>query len=532
MALYEIVIRGGRVVNGTGNPWFRADVAVKEGKISEIGLLGDVEAKRVIGAEGLVVSPGFVDMHNHSDSGILLNPKADNYIHQGVTLIVFPNCGGGLFPVREDLGGKGRRLEIDWSTYEEYLQKMERTGTSVNVAPLVGFGTIRRYVMGYEMREPTPGELDQMKAFVEEAMKAGAFGLTTGLRYVPQSYAKTEEVIELSKVAAKYGGFYTTHMRDEGDRGDPVGSVREVIEIAERAGLPANISHFKILAKPFWDKCDEILQIIEEARNRGLDITADQYPYPASGTGPGAWIPKWASEGGQRRLAERLRDPELGSKIKEGLIEVMNLRGGPERQLIGSYPSNPSYVGKTVAEVARELGGDPADVFFNLFKESVERGVAGEPSGFGLMSFNMSDENVEKMMKRPWVMVSTDGGIRVPSPGKIVSGHPRNYGTYPRVLGRYVREKKVLGLEEAVRKMTSLETQRLGIFNRGLIAEGMWADITIFDPEKVIDKAEYTPQEESLRYPEGIPYVIVNGILTIDEDKHTGAFAGKILRKR
>ena len=531
--MYDLLIRNGRVVNGTGNPWFRADVAVKDGKIADVGFLSNAEAKRVINADGLVVSPGFVDMHNHSDTGILLNPKADNMIRQGVTLIVFPNCGSGLYPVVEDLAGRGRgRLEVDWSTYEEYLQKTEKTGTSVNVAPLIGFGTIRRYVMGFEMRDPTQGELDKMKGLVEEAMKGGAFGLTTGLRYVPQSYSKTEEVLELAKVAARYGGFYTTHQRDEGDRGDPVGSVKEVIKIAEKAGLPANISHFKILSKIFWNKCDEILELIEEARSRGIDITADQYPYPASGTGPEAWIPRWASEGGRRRLLERLNDPELSKQIKAGLTEVMEQRGGPEHQLISSYPLKPSYVGKTITEVATELGKDPADAFFELYRESVEKSVTGEISGFGLMSFNMSDENVEKMIKKPWVMISTDSSIQVPTPGRVSSEHPRNYGSYPRVLGRYVREKKVLGLEEAVRKMTSLETQRLGIFDRGLIVKGMWADITIFDPELVIDKAEYAPQEENQRYPEGIPYVIVNGILTIDGDRHTGALAGKILRKR
>jgi len=530
------VIKGGKIVNGAGNPWFRADVAVKDGKISEIGLLGDVEAEKVIDADDLVVSPGFVDLHNHSDFEIMLNPRAESIIRQGVTLIVVPNCGSGVAPLNEEMKEELRKrggVSVDWSTFEEYLRKLDGIGSSINVAPLIGFGTIRRYVMGYEMREPTIGELNQMRAEVEKAMKAGAFGLTTGLRYVPQSYAKTEEVVELAKVAAKYGGFYATHQRDEGDLGDPMGSVREVIEIGEKAGLPVNISHFKILAKPFWSKCNEILRIIEKARSRGIDITADQYPYTASGTGPSAWIPKWASEGGNRQLLERLRDPELGKQIEEGLAEVTELRGGPEAALIGSYPLNRDYVGKTVAEVARELGGNPTDVFFDLFKAHVEKLVAGETSGsFGIVNFNMSEENAEAIMRKPWVMVSTDSSIQAPSPGKVSTVHPRNYGTYPRVLARYVREKRVLSLEEAVRKMTSLETQRLGVFDRGLIAKGMWADITIFDPETVIDKAEYVPQEESQRYPEGIPYVIVNGVVTVEKGRHTGALAGKVLRKR
>jgi len=534
--LYDLVIKNGKIVNGAGNPWFKADIAVKDGRIVEIESLGNVEAAKVIDADGLVVSPGFVDLHNHSDFEVMLHPRAESIVRQGVTLIVVPNCGGGSAPLNEEMKEEMRKrggVSVDWSTFEEYLRKLDGVGSSINVAPLIGFGTIRRYVMGYEMRAPTMGELSQMREEVEKAMKAGAFGLTTGLRYVPQSYANTEEVVELAKVAAKYGGFYTTHQRDEGDLGDPIGSVKEVIGIGEKAGLPVNISHFKILAKPFWSRCDEILRIIEEARSRGVDITADQYPYTASGTGPSAWIPKWASEGGNRRLLERLRDPELSSKIKEGLTEVMELRGGPEAALISSYPLNRAYVGKTVAEVAQALGGEPADVFFDLFKTLVEKVVAEEVRGsFGIVNFNMSEENAEAIMRKPWVMVSTDSSIQAPSPGRVSTVHPRNYGTYPRVLGRYVREKKVISLEEAVRKMTSLETQRLGIFDRGLIAKGMWADITVFDPEKVIDRAEYVPQEESQRYPEGIPYVIVNGVVTVENGKHTGAQAGKILRKR
>ncbi len=426
-------------------------------------------------------------------------------------------------------------VDFDWSTFEEYLQKMEKIGSSVNVAPLIAFGTIRQYVMGYEMRAPTRGELEEMKAEVEKAMKAGAFGITTGLRYVPQSFAQTDEIIELSKVVVKYGGFYTSHQRDEGDRGNPIGSVKEMIEIGEKAGLPVNISHFKILAKPHWKDCAEILRLIDGARARGVDVTADQYPYSASGTSPEAWIPKWAHEGGTEGIARRLRDPQTAKKIKDGLREVMELRGGPEAALITDYPVNRSYVGKTIAEVAKMLNKDPGDTIFDLYKEFVEQVVTGKSAGmFGFNNFNMSEENVEAMMKKPWVMVSTDGfieahyGVLGEVPHFV---HPRHWGTYPRILGRYVREKNVLSLEEAIRKMTSLETQRLGIFDRGLLAEGMWADITVFDPKNVIDRAEYTPPEAVKRYPEGISYVIVNGVLTIDRGEHTGALAGKILRK-
>ncbi|MFH0848879.1 MAG: amidohydrolase family protein [archaeon] len=508
-----------------------------------MGHLHDGDAKKTVDAEGLVVSPGFVDMHCHSDLTIMINPQAESMIRQGVTTSVFPNCGGGTAPLTDAMKDELRKevpefleagLDFDWSTFDEYLLKMERIGTSLNVAPLVAFGTIRQYVMGYEMRAPTRGELEEMKREVEKAMECGAFGFTTGLRYVPQSFAEMDEVIELSKVVARYGGFYTSHLRDEGDRGDPIGSIREIIGISEKSGLPVNISHFKILARPHWKDCAEILRLIEEARARGVDVTADQYPYSASGTGPEAWIPKWAHEGGIEGIARRLSDPDSAKRIKEGLREVMDVRGGPEAALISEYPVNMSYVGKTIADVARMLGKDPGDTIFNLYKEYVDQLLAGKVKGrFGFNNFNMSEENIDAMMKRPWVMVSTDGRISAPYGvlGKMPHNHPRYYGTYPRVLGRYVRERKILPLEDAIRKMTSLETQRLGIFDRGLLAEGMWADITIFDPNKVIDKAQYTPPEESKRYPEGISHVIVNGVMTIEEGEHTGALAGKILRK-
>lgn len=543
--MFDVIITNGRVINGTGNPWFKADVAVKDGRIAKIGNLGDAEAEKTIDAKGLVVSPGFLDLHSHSDVNIMINPKAESFIRQGVTIQVFPNCGSGLAPLNDTIKEELRRsrqefleagLDYDWSTFEEYLQRIEKIGTAINVAPLIGFGAIRRYVMGWEMRAPTKGELETMKVEVEKAMKAGAFGLTTGLRYVPQSWSKTDEVIELAKVAAKYGGFYTSHVRDEGDRVEPVGAIREVIEIAEKAGLPANISHFKIVAKPFWDKIDEMLALIEDARARGVDITADQYPYWASGSGPRAWMPKWAHEGGKEALLQKMKDPETRPKLIEGLHKVMMVRGGPEAALIRSYPLKSDYIGKFVSEVTEMLGrDDPTETLLDLYQEHLEKVVAGEiKGGFSFANFNQPKENVDKIMKKPWVMTSSDGSIHAPY-GPLAkhqpSPHPRYYGTFPRVLGRYVRETGLMSLEEAIRKMTSLGHQRLGIFDRGLLAEGMCADITVFDPKTVIDKAEFTPPEATMRYPEGIPYVIVNGVVTIEESEHTGALAGKVLRK-
>jgi len=544
--MFDILVKGGKVVSGAGNPWFDADVAIKEGRIVKVGPLGGAEAGTVIDAWGLVVSPGFVDMHNHSDTSIMVNPKAESFIRQGVTTLVFPNCGSGAAPLNDALKEEYRRstpaladagIDLDWSTFEEYLEKIEGIGTAINVAPFIGFGTVRRYVMGYEMRAPTRGEVEAMRAEVETAMKAGAFGLTTGLRYVPQSWAETDEVIAVAEIAAKYNGIHTSHNRDEGDRGDPIGAINEIIEISEKAGLPGHIAHFKILAKPHWHQCDEILGVIEEARARGVDITADQYPYPASGSSPQAWIPRWAREGGDEGLLARLRDPETRKRIRDELERVMDVRGGPAATLIRSYPLKREYVGRTVAEVTEMLGrDDPTDTLLDVYGEHVEKSLAGEVEGrFSFISFNMTPENVDKMMKKPWVMTSSDGRVHAPY-GPLVERnpavHPRFYGAFPRVLGRYVRENGVITLEDAVRKMTSLPMQRLGVHDRGVIAEGNWADVTVFDPEKVIDRAEYTPPEKSIQYPEGIPHVIVNGVLTIHDGEHTGALAGKVLRKR
>jgi N-acyl-D-amino-acid deacylase len=543
--MYDILIKNGKIITGAGNPWFEADIAVKEGKIVEIGSLKGEESKEVIDATGLVVSPGFVDIHNHSDYNIMINPKSESFIRQGVTTLVFPNCGSGAAPLNEELKEEIRRnvpeffeagLKIDWSTFEGYLNKIESIGASVNYVPFIGFGTVRRYVMGYEMRAPTKGELEEMKTEVEKAMRAGAFGITTGIRYVPQSWAETEEIIEVSKAAAKYNGIYTSHIRDEGDRGNPIGAIEEIIRISEEAGLPGHIAHFKILSKPHWGECDEILRIINEARDRGVDITADQYPYAASGSSPQAWIPLWAREGGDEGLIEKLKDKETRKRIRDELERVMEVRGGPEATLIRNYPAKKEYIGKTVSEVTEMLGrDDPTDTLLDIYQEHVEKSIADEIEGrFSFVSFNMSDENVEKMMKEPWVMTSSDGSIHAPyGPLKerTPAVHPRFYGAFPRILRKYVREKKTLTLEEAIKKMTSLETQRLGISDRGLIAKNMWADITIFDPNTVVDKADFTPPEKTTLYPEGVPYVIVNGVITINEGEHTGALAGKVLRK-
>ncbi len=540
--LYDLVVRDGKVFTGAGNPWFKADVAVKEGRIVELGKIhGD--AKEVIDARGLAVSPGFIDLHDHSDYTIMVNREADSKVHMGVSTTVFASCGSGAAPLNEEMREETRRsspfleeagVKVDWGTMEEYLSRLEAGGLSINVAPIVGFGTVRRYVMGMEMRAPTPAELDAMKKEIAKAMEAGCRGITTGLRYDPQSYAETEEVIELTKVVAGYGGFYTSHIRDEGDRGDPLGAVEEIIRIGRETGVPVNISHFKVLSKRFWDLCPRLIELVEEARTEGIQVTADQYPYRASGTGLGAWIPKWANEGGNEELVKRLNDPDTTERIKEGLAEAMEDRGGPEAALISSYPLDEGLVGMNIAEVAARRGVDPLECAIELLRDHVESVVEGRAKGgFSIVNFNQKEENVELIMRQPWVAVGTDG--RVHSPEGILNRlipapHPRFYGTFPRVLGRYVREKSVLHLADAVRKMTSLPASTLGLSDRGLLVPGMCADITVFDPETVIDRADYTPAEATKLYPEGIEHLVINGAVTLRDGDHTGARAGLILR--
>jgi N-acyl-D-amino-acid deacylase len=542
MLMLDLLIKNGKVYSGSGNPWFYSDVAVQGNLITKIGKISE-EAKTVLDAEGLVVAPGFIDLHDHSDLTILVDREATSKVHMGVSTTVFASCGSGAAPLNDDLREEMRREEpfleeagvaVSWSTMEEYLSLLESGGLSINVAPLVGFGTIRRYVMGMEMRDPTQAEMKAMKQEVDLAMQAGCRGFTTGLRYDPQSYASTEEVIELSKVSAKYGGFYTSHIRDEGDRGDPQSAIREIIRIAREAKMPVNISHFKILSKRFFDLCPKIIDMVKDARDEGLEVTADQYPYNASGTGLGAWIPKWANEGGPEELVKRLNVPEVYERIKDGLAVSMEDRGGPEAALISSYPVDDSLVGLTIAKVSEMRGKDPLDCALDLLREHNTAVLSGKAKGgFSIVNFNQSEKNVEFIMKQPWVAFGTDGRVHKPEGvlnKHIPAPHPRFYGTFPRVLGRYVREKKILLLEDALRKMTSLPAQILGLRDRGIILPGNFADIVVFDSDTVIDRADYAPPEATKLFPTGILHLVVNGVPTLLDGEHTGAKAGKVLR--
>lgn len=538
--MFDVILKGGRVIDGTGNPWFRADVAIKDGKIVRIGHLSGVKAEKIIDVKGLVVSPGFIDIHSHSDFTILFNPKVESTIRQGVTTLVVGNCGISLAPVnpaREDLLMRyispfmppGERLKVKWTTFSEYLKYEEEIGVASNVAHLVGHGTIRIAVMGFDERTPTNEELGEMKMLVAEAMQAGAFGMSSGLIYPPGVYSKTEELIELAKVVARYGGIYATHIRGEG--ATLIKAVSEAIEIGEKSGAPVQISHHKAAGRPQWGKSEETLKLMEEARMRGVDVTCDQYPYRAGMTSLVTLLPPWAHEGGMDRLLERLRNPKdrerMRRDIEKGIPGWENFVAscGWENIYVSYVKTekNKPLEGKNLTEIAKIKGKpDEFTALCDLLLE--EEGVAT------MVLFMMDEGDIRRIMKHPLSMVGSDSWSVAPY-GVLGVGkpHPRFYGTYPRVLGRYVREYNILRLEDAIRKMTSLPAQKIGLWDRGIIRVGAWADITVFNPDKVIDKATY---QDPHQYPEGIEYVLVNGEVVVERGEHTGILAGKVLRHK
>ncbi|TKJ32776.1 N-acyl-D-amino-acid deacylase [bacterium (candidate division B38) B3_B38] len=501
---YDLAIIGGMVVDGTGNPWFRADVGIKGERIAYIGVIPAKEASEVIRGKGLVVSPGFIDIHTHTDRGLLANPLAENYLYQGVTTVVGGNCGGSPYPIGE------------------HLEKLRDEGISLNFATLVGHNTIRRKVMGMKDTPPTSEELAEMKRLVKQGITEGALGLSTGLKYVPGAYASTEEVIELAKVAARYHGIYATHMREEGL--GVIEALKEAILIGEKGGLPVQISHHKVVSADLWGASKETLRLIEEAHSRGVEVTLDQYPYPATSTGLTVLFPPWSLVGGSDELKERLSHPETRQRIKEAIVyNIVHDRGGSDigNITVTYFQADRSLEGKNLAEIARLRGWKPTPQ--NGAEIVMDIQLKGEGSA---IYHCLNDEDIERIMRYRGGMVGSDGGITIFGRGVV---HPRNYGTFPRVLGYYVREKGLLALEDAIRKMTSLPAQTLRLVDRGGLRVGAYADITIFDPQRVIDKATW---ENPHQYPEGIAYVIVNGKVVISRGKHTGELPGYVLRRR
>lgn len=497
---YDLIIRGGRVADGTGNPAYHADVAVKDGRIAAIGKLAG-EAAQVIDARGCVVAPGFIDVHAHADDIDKL-PLAENFLRMGVTTIVNGNCGGSNL----DIAG--------------HFKQLEDVLVSVNVATLVGHGAVRRQVMGGSfMRPPTDGELEKMKALVEQAMKDGAVGLSTGLIYLPGTFAKTEEIIELAKVAAKYDGVYASHMRSEG--AGIFKALEELCRIAREAGIRAEISHIKLSGKSAWGQTDKVLATIEAARAEGLDITQDQYMYPASSTGISARIPEWAREGGDRAFEERFNDPQQHARMvadmKKGLAESKH--DDFSYVFIASYRYDKSLNGLNVKEAALKVrGSDAIEDQIELMLEINKNG------GASAVYHSMNEEDLQQYLKHPNTMIAADSGVRRFQEGVP---HPRGYGNNARALARYVRELKLVRLEDMIRRMTSLPAATFRLEGRGELRAGNWADIAVFDPEKVRDNATF---KEPHQYATGFKAVLVNGEIVVKDDQHTKARPGKPLR--
>jgi N-acyl-D-amino-acid deacylase len=516
-ASYDVVIRGGRVVDGAGNPWFAADVAVRDGRIAHVGRLGDVPAARVIDATGLIVAPGFIDLHGHSDMTLLADGTAQSKIRQGVTVEVLAE-GSSVAP-RDGLPVDGDgAVTQDWTTFTGYFERLERQGVSINVISHVATGQVRRVVLGYETRPATAEELDRMTQLVARSMEEGAWGLIG--RFESGGPEHPDEILEMARVAHRFGGNYATHIGSEGY--EQRKELDFAIRVAEEVGIPVHIFHLKIRGQKLWHEMPEYVEQIQAARDRGLDITANVYPYTAMQHGWSACFPLWAREGGPEKFAERLRDPALAGKIKRDpeFIAWSEEHGWWEGIAMARarQPQNQLYEGMRLVEIAKMRGEvDPADTFITLMAEE-----GGNISG---VFHNQSEENVRLVLRQPWVAPASDGtALNLDAPGVP---HPRSYGTNVRVLGRYVREERVLTLEDAVRKMTSLPAQILGLADRGLLREGFAADIVIFDPETVRDTNSY---QQPKSYAAGVPYVLVNGVIVIDGGEHTGARPGRAIR--
>ncbi|HET7288613.1 MAG TPA: D-aminoacylase [Pyrinomonadaceae bacterium] len=529
---YDLLIRGGRVVDGSGRPAYTADVAIKDDRIVKIGNLSQATAARVIDARGLVVAPGFIDMLGQSETYLLIDPRANSKVMMGVTTEITGE-GESIAPINErqikEQEDFLRRfnLTIDWRTLDEYFKRLEKQGSGVNLGTFVGATQVREYVIGYDDRAPTAPELDQMKKLVAEAMRDGALGLSTSLQYVPARFAKTDELVELAKVAHQYGGIYATHQRSEANTIDA--SLDEVFEIAQKAQIPVEIWHLKTAYKKNWGRMAHALTRIKQARDRGLDVTADIYPYVAGSTALSACLPPWALEGGTEKMLNRLRDPQTRQRLKKEISEEQteweNIylgSGGPSGVLIGAVVNREleSLQGKRISEIAEQQKKDPLDVVFDL--------ILADKGQTGAIYFMMSEADMRAAMQSPFVSFCTDSGARA-TDGPLAGSksHPRGWGSYPRILGRYVRDEKLLSLETAVHKMTGAPATRVGLRERGLIKEGMFADITVFDPAKVIDRATF---ESPNQYPAGIEYVLVNGKISVDKGQRTQALAGRVLR--
>jgi len=529
---FDILIRNGKILDGTGNPWYWGDVGIRGDRIVAIGKLTNATAKKTIDATGKIVSPGFVDTLGQSELALLIDNRALSKLSQGITTEITGE-GGSIAPQNEKTISPMQpvldhyKLKVDWTTLDGYFRRLEGQGTPINIGTYVGAAQVREAIIGDDDRAPTPAELDQMKALVERAMKDGAFGISTALIYPPGHYAKTEELIELAKVAARYGGLYATHMRSEG--ASEMAAVDEAIRVGRQAGLPVEIFHLKVSGKPRWGSMVKIVEKIQAARDSGLDIRANQYPYVAGGTALASSLPPWVADGGASKLLERLRDANVRSRIKSEMAtdhadweNLFHDCGGGAGILIAGVvnPELKKYNGKTVAEMARTENKDELDALFDF--------VLSDHAQTGALYFMASEDDLAYGLKQPWTSIGLDAS-ESPLDGPLYEpqSHPRAFGSMPRFLGRYVREQKLMPLTEAIRKITSMPAQRQHLVGRGQIQVGYFADITIFDADTITDQATYT---ESTKLSQGIDRVLVNGQVEFEHGALTGINAGRALR--
>jgi N-acyl-D-amino-acid deacylase len=536
---FDIIIRDGMVSDGSGNPWYYCDIGLKKGKIIKMGKMAE-DAKLEIKADNLIVCPGFIDTHSHTDFVLPFYDKLESFVQQGITTCVTGMCGNSLAPINPDkvdefqlsLGNffpLYKTFKFPWFTFDEYLAYLDDHSYSLNVISFVGYENIRiaGYSDGYENRLSTNTELESMKKYIKEAMEAGAFGLSTGLIYAPQVYVKTQELIELVKIVAKYDGLYFSHIRGEGET--LLEAVREFIKIVDKSGCKGGqISHHKASGKKYWGKSLESLQLIDEANNRGLNITCDSYPYNRGFSSLVTALPPWSLEGGYEKTLERLKNHEKREKIKNDIIKGIYgwenwIQINGFNHIFISLANTDKWKpmeGKSISEITQILNKkNDWDTFFEI--------LIDEDLGVQITLESMNEEDIKRILISRYQMIGTDG-IAVPYDPVLGKFHPRFFGTYPRILGHYVRKENILTLEDAIRRMTSFPAQRLGIKDRGLLKEGNWGDIVIFDPKTIIDKATY---EEPYQFPEGIHYVIVNGEIVIENGLQYEVFPGKILRR-
>jgi len=531
-APYDLIIRNGHIIDGTGSPWYSSDIGIRNGRIAAIGFLGTAQAKRTLDAHGMVVAPGFIDMLGQSELTILVNPHLPSKIFQGITT-EFTGEGSSVAPLNEAIIQADKvsydhlKLTPDWRTLRQYFARLEKQGIGINMGTYIGAASARAMVLGYGNRAPTPEQLKQMEALVDQGMKDGALGLSTALQYPPAPFASTEELIALAKVASRHGGIYATHMRSEGNAEDA--ALDETFRIGREANIGVEIFHLKTSGQENWGKMPHVIERIDKARAEGIDVAADTYAYTAWNNDMAAFTPPWANDGGSEKLVERLKDPAMRARMRKDMTtptadwdnEWLAIKGAQDILICSvNNPELVKYQGKRVSEIAAEWNSDPIDTIFDF--------LIKDKAGTYVTVFGMDEPDVALALQQPWMSVDNDASGASPD-GLLGKDHPhpRAYGTFPRILAKYVRDERKLTLADAIRKFTSLPAQREHLADRGVIKQGMWADIVVFDPAKVRDEATYADPN---KFSVGMQHVIVNGVAVIDDGRMTGKLPGKVLR--